>query len=78
MLPGRVVTTCKASGSWSGVAMYDNWCSTNCLHEPPNCPPDICQCYKHNIQQQRSCRAAGQKVYIIPGSTHTPTFKRVN
>merc|ERR1712179_728345 len=56
---GSVVTTCKASGSWSGVAMYDNWCSTNCLHEPPNCPPDICQCYKHNIQQQKSCRAAG-------------------
>jgi len=56
---GRVLTTCKASGSWSGVAMYDNWCSTNCLHEPPNCPPDICQCYKHNTQQQRRCRAAG-------------------
>jgi len=56
---GRVVTTCKASGSWSGVAMYDNWCSRNCLHEPPNCPPDICQCYKHNTQQQRRCRAAG-------------------
>ena len=35
-----VVQECHAVSS----AVSDQWCDTNCNHDPPNCPPALCRC----------------------------------
>ncbi|KAK3598612.1 hypothetical protein CHS0354_019872 [Potamilus streckersoni] len=37
--PGQI---CKAIGQWSGFALYDQWCQTNC--DEDNCPIASCKC----------------------------------
>ncbi|XP_022664604.1 uncharacterized protein LOC111251826 isoform X2 [Varroa destructor] len=35
---------CVAIGRYATQPGMDNWCTTNCKHRPPNCPPSICSC----------------------------------
>ena len=35
-----VVQDCHAVSS----AVSDQWCDSNCNHDPPNCPPALCRC----------------------------------
>ncbi len=35
-----VVQKCHAVSS----AVSDQWCDSNCNHDPPNCPPALCEC----------------------------------
>lgn len=35
---------CLASGNYTTEPGMDDWCYTNCLRYPPNCPQDKCKC----------------------------------
>lgn len=35
---------CVGSKGYRMIPAVDEWCMTNCLRYPPNCPSDICEC----------------------------------
>ena len=41
---GNIGISCVATGAWAGDAGVAAWCDTNCLHDPPFCPEDMCNC----------------------------------
>ncbi|XP_044734433.1 uncharacterized protein LOC123296832 [Chrysoperla carnea] len=44
---------CVASGLYRIIPGMSDWCQTNCLRYPPNCPPGICEC-------PQTCDAIGE------------------
>ncbi|XP_066154070.1 uncharacterized protein [Euwallacea fornicatus] len=44
---------CVANHRYRLIPAIDDWCMSNCLRYPPNCPSDICEC-------PSSCEAIGQ------------------
>ena len=41
---GTPQQSCVATGAWAGDTAMAAWCQTNCFHNPPYCPADICNC----------------------------------
>ncbi|XP_064114105.1 chorion peroxidase-like [Macrobrachium nipponense] len=35
---------CMGVGPFRGNGIYDHWCTINCFHAPPFCPPTHCRC----------------------------------
>lgn len=35
---------CEPTTPYRVLPGMSEWCQTNCLRYPPNCPPDLCQC----------------------------------
>ena len=54
----QVERICKATGAWTGDAATDTWCTTNCFHNPPFCPTNICICQEQETRTR--CIAAGE------------------
>ena len=41
---GAMGTSCVATGAWTGDSGMATWCNNNCLHDPPFCPEEMCNC----------------------------------
>jgi len=45
-LPYAITATVQESGACVSISntVADSWCESNCNHDIPNCPPDLCSC----------------------------------
>lgn len=43
-LGGAIGVSCVATGAWAGDSGMAAWCTNNCLHDPPFCPEEMCNC----------------------------------
>ena len=41
---GAIGVSCVATGAWAGDSGMATWCNNNCLHDPPFCPEEMCNC----------------------------------